>query len=212
MLYAFEQRSARGDYKLWSWAKLLRGETLPRFASTDAGAEAVVADDGESLLMSPENAVAAYADVLSEEADSTFSDAIEDDEFRALLRQQESAQKEADRWTASGGKYSFSARPDPDAGVRAMRMVDGGAIVMGAIDSSQLIELQECAKIEKRSLTDTQRALHGDQPESSALRTTFLDAVALHVPVAGSDERIRLVGVEHVAVDVESAGDLSACG
>lgn len=212
VLYAFEQRSARGDYKLWAWAKLLRGETLPRFAPTDTGAEAVAADDGETLAMSPRKAVAAYADVLSEESDSEFAGRIEDDGFRVVMRKQESAQKKADGWTASDGKYSFSARPDTDTGVRAMRTVDGGAIVMGAIDSSQLIELQECARIEKHSLTDTQRALHGDQRESNVLRTVFLDVVALYVPGAGSEERIRLVGIEHVAVDVESAGDMSDCG
>lgn len=212
VLYAFEQRLARGDYKLWAWAKLLRGETLPRFASSEAGAARVPADDEESLTMSPAQAVAAYADVLSEGADSAFADRIQDDEFRVLLREQEAAQRETDDWRASDGRYSFSARPDRDAAPRAMRVVDGGAIVMGAIDSSQLIELQECATIERRSLTETQRALHGDQRESNVLRTTFLDVVALYVPAAGSEEQVRLVGVEHVAVDVESTGDLSGCG
>ncbi|MBE1875930.1 hypothetical protein [Myceligenerans pegani] len=212
VLYAFEQASARADYKLWAWVKLLKSETLPRFAEPAVGAEAVAADDGESLTMSPAEAVAAYADVLSEEDDSVFAESVEDDEFRALLREQESAQKKTDGWEDSEGRYSFSAERDADRGVRGMRTVDGGAIVLGAIDSSQVIQLQECARVEKRSLTDTQRALHGDQEESNLLRTEYLDVVALYVPAAGSEQRVRLVGVEHVAVDVESAGDMSGCG
>ncbi|MBL0885786.1 hypothetical protein [Myceligenerans indicum] len=212
VLYAFEQRSPRSNNKLWAWVKLLRNETLPRFAPTETGAETVAPDDGETLVMSPREAVAAYADVLSEGSDSSSSGKVEDDEFRDLMREQESAQEKSDGWKDADGRYSFGATADEDSGVRAMRVLDGGAIVLGALDSSQLIKLQKCARIEKDSLTDTQRALLGEQQESNVLRTTYLDVVALYVPPAGSADRTRLVGVEHVAVDVDSAGDMSDCG
>lgn len=210
MLYAFEQRSARSDYKLWAWVKLLRGATLPRFASIDAGTEAVTADD-DSLAMAPAKAVSAYADVLSEDADSTFADRFEDDDFRVLLRDQESAQKKADGWKASGGRYSFGAERDDDLGVRGMRTVDGGAIVIGAIDSTQTIQLQEGACAESSDGFLTQKALLGDQDVTNLLRTRYLDVVALHVPPEGSGDRLRLVGFEHVAVAAESAGEPADC-
>ncbi|GAB3171888.1 hypothetical protein GCM10027059_40870 [Myceligenerans halotolerans] len=200
VLYAFNQASARADYKLWAWARLLPGVTLPRFASTDTGTEEVAADDGESLAMSPTKAVAMYADVLSEEGDSKFADEVEDDDFRDLMRKQESAQKKADGWKKSEGKYSFSAKPDEKAGVQAMRTVDGGAIVMGAINSSQVIQLQDKAEAPPSNGFVTQKALFGGQDVTNVLRTRYVDVVALYVPPEGSDDKLRLVGFEHVAV------------
>lgn len=204
-LYAFEQTSARSDYKLWGWADLLPGVTLPQFASTDAGAEEVAPDDGESLTMSPSKSVAAYADILSEEKDSKFAKNFEDDDFRDFLRKQESAQVKADGWKKSEGKYSFSARPDEDAGVQAMRTVDGGAIVMGAINSSQVIQLQEKAEAPPSNGFVTQKALFGDQEVTNVLRTKYVDVVALYVPPSGSEEKVRLVGFEHIAVAATNA-------
>ncbi|GAB3171884.1 hypothetical protein GCM10027059_40860 [Myceligenerans halotolerans] len=211
MLYAFEQRSARDDYKLWAWVKLLRRATLPPFASTVTGTEAVAADD-DSLAMTPAKAVSAYADLLSGDADSASADRFEDDDdFRALLRDQESAQKKADGWKASEGKYSFSAERNADLGVRGMRTVDGGAIVIGAIDSTQTIQLQEGACAEPSDDFATQQALLGDQDVTNLLRTRYLDVVALYVPPEGSGATLHLVGFEHVAVAAESAGEPADC-
>ncbi|MBL0885787.1 hypothetical protein [Myceligenerans indicum] len=200
VLYAFEQASARSDYKLWAWARLLPGVTLPRFAPTDTGTETVADDDEKTLASSPAKAVAMYADVLSEGKDSKFSGKIEDDDFRDLMRKQESAQKKADGWKKAEGKYSFSAKADKDAGVRSMRTLDGGAIVMGAIDSAQVIQLQDKAEAPPSNGFVTQKALFGDQDVTNVLRTKYLDVVALYVPPAGSEEKVRLVGFEHIAV------------
>jgi hypothetical protein len=200
VLYAFQQATPRSDYKLWAWAKLLPGATLPRFAPTDTRTEEVAPDDGETLLMAPARAVSAYADILSEESDSKFSGRFEDDDFRALMRQQETAQKKAEGWKKSEGKYSFSAKPDEEQGVQAMRTVDGGAIVMGAINSSQVIQLQDKAKAPPSNAFVTQKALFGDQDVTNVLRTKYVDVVALYVPPQGSGDKIRLVGFEHIAV------------
>ncbi|GAB4084794.1 hypothetical protein GCM10028784_14240 [Myceligenerans cantabricum] len=204
VLYAFEQRSARTDYQLWAWARLLPGVTLPQFAPTDTGAEEVAADDDETLKTTPTKALSAYADVLSEESNSKSADSVDDDDFRELMRKQESAQKKTDDWKKSEGKYSFSATPDEDSGVQAMRTVDGGAIVMGAINSTQVIQLQEKGEAPPSNSFVTQKALFGDQSVTNVLRTKYLDIVALYIPPAGSKENLRLVGFEHVAVSASN--------
>lgn len=201
VLYAFEQSSARSDYKLWGWARLLPGATLPQTAPTDTGAERVEPGDGETLVVSPKKAVAMYAGVLSDKADSEFADQVADDDFRDLMRKQESAQKKADGWKASEGKYSFSAKADEKAGLQAIRTLDGGAIVMGVVDSSQVIQLQDKAEAPPSDGFATQKALFGDKDVTNVLRTKYLDIVVLYVPPTGSDEKLRLVGFEHVAVD-----------
>lgn len=210
LLYAFEQRSAREDYKLWGWVQLQPKVTLPRFASTDAGAERVAPDDAGSLAMSPRAAVAAYAALLSEPR-GEFADTFEDDALRRLLAEQRREQTSIDSFREAEGRYTYAAEPGA-AGVRAMRTVDGGAIVLGALDSTLGITLQECAKVPREGLTGSLPALFGDQPESNVLRTRYVDTVALHVPPAGADARVRLVGFDHVATAVESAGDMSDCG
>ncbi|GAA1875843.1 hypothetical protein [Myceligenerans crystallogenes] len=210
LLYAFEQRSAREDYKLWGWVQLQPDVTLPRFASTDTGAGSVRADDAETLAMSPKAALAAYAAVLSD-PEGKFADTFDDDVLRQFLLEQEREQTSDEKFTAAGGRYDYDAKPGA-AGLRAMRTVDGGAIVLGALDSVLAVAVEECGKIRAESLAPSQRALFGDQAESNVLRTRYLDTVALHVPPAGSGSRVRLVGFDHVAVAVESAGDTSGCG
>lgn len=200
-LYTFQQADARSDYKLWGWADLLPGLTLPHFASTDAGAEEVAADDDKTLAVSPAKAISMYASVLSDDKDSEFADAVQDDDFRDFLRKQESAQTKADGWKESEGKYSFSAKADEKAGVQGMRTVDGGAIVMGVVNSTQLIKLQDKAEAPPSSGFVTQKTLFGDKDVTNVLRTKYLDMVALYVPPAGSEDPLYLVGFEHVAVD-----------
>ena len=51
-LVAFEQASARSDYKMWSWVQLIPGQSMPSFADATMGSEAVAADD-DSLAASP---------------------------------------------------------------------------------------------------------------------------------------------------------------
>lgn len=211
VLYAFKQGSARSDYRMWSWVSLLPGVTLPQFASTDTGTEQVAEDDDKTLRMSPRKALSAYADVIAEDDGSKFAGRFDDDEFRKLLRKQEKQQTSADGWEDAEGKYSFSAAEDGDAGVEAMRTVDGGAIVMGAVRSAQSIQLQEGACAPPASSFATQTALFGDQEVTNALKTRYLDTIALYVPPAGSDENLRLVGFEHIATDVESAGEDADC-
>lgn len=202
VLYAFRQATARSDYQLWAWADLLPGVTLPQFASTDTGTERVAPDDADSLVMSPERALAVYADVLSEDADSKFAKQIAEDDFREFLRDQETRQEKAEGWKEAEGKYSFSAAVDKDHGIEAMRTVDGGAIIMGAINSMQVIQLQDGAEAPPSKSLPTQVALFGDQDVTNVQRTKYFDIVGIYVPPKGASEKVRLVGFEHVAVSV----------
>ncbi len=63
-LSVLEQDTARGDYQLWAWVRLLPGVTMPSFADPSIGSEDVAPDDS-SLLVTPTDAVAQYADVLN---------------------------------------------------------------------------------------------------------------------------------------------------
>lgn len=210
-LYAFTQESPRADYKLWGWVMLLSGITMPQFASTDVGSEEIAPDDDKTLKMAPEAAVTAYADVLSEDKNSKHAEKFQDDEFRSLMRKHEKAQTKGDSWKEAEGKYSFSAKKAKDSEVLSMRTVDGGAIVMADIRSSQLLEIQEGGCVPPAKSFQSQKALFGDQDVTNALRTEYISPVALQIPPKGSDEKVRLVGFDYIAVAATSEGEEADC-
>ncbi|MEK8228172.1 hypothetical protein NKG05_22000 [Oerskovia sp. M15] len=63
-LLGYEQGTARDLYKLWAWVRLFPSVELPSFAGAAVGSESVPLDD-PSLLVTPADAVAQYADVLT---------------------------------------------------------------------------------------------------------------------------------------------------
>ncbi|MFC8600441.1 MULTISPECIES: hypothetical protein [unclassified Isoptericola] len=197
-LVAFEQASARENYKMWSWVQLIPGQQMPYFADPAIGSEAVAKDD-DSLAASPVDALAQYADIVTLGAKkSSFAKqfTLPDADLTAAVAADEAAWKDVPGFEESGTKYSkkFVARKDD---VRSVRTVDGGALVMGVLDGTAKVEAEEEAKVP--ALSQTQKALLGDADPTNVLKTEYTDMVALYVPPKGSDEKIRPLGYSHVA-------------
>jgi hypothetical protein len=204
-LMVLDQRSAREQYRLWAYLSLAPGASLPPFAEPELGSAAVAPDDDTSLVRSPRAALAGYAEVLSEDAAAADAAAFEDDVLRRTMRDVERSQTSVPGWRTTEGTYSFSARVEPDTGLRTVRTADGGALVVGGLTSTQTIALgQEGAEIGMDALPAAQKALLGDQEATDRLRTRYVDLVALYVPAAGSERRITLLGFRHLPVDVSS--------
>ncbi|MFD6175712.1 MULTISPECIES: hypothetical protein [unclassified Isoptericola] len=197
-LVAFEQASARENYKMWSWVQLIPGQEMPYFADSAIGSEAVGAKD-DSLAASPADALAQYADIVTLGAKkSSFAKGFDlpDADLVAAVAADEKAWKSVDGFEESGTKYSkkYAARKDA---VRAVRTVDGGALVMGVLDGKTTVQAEEDAKVP--ALSETQKALLGDADPTNVLKTEYTDMVALYVPPKDSDEKIRPLGYSHVA-------------
>ncbi|MCM3534196.1 hypothetical protein SAMN05518682_3286 [Cellulosimicrobium aquatile] len=199
-LSVLEQDTARGDYQLWAWVRLLPGVTMPSFADPSIGSEDVAPDDS-SLLVTPTDAVAQYADVLNLGTGSGFAGSFEEDSFRTLLA------KRAQDWTTAlqpaAGAYSLTFTPNPDEPVRAVRTADGGALVVGAMTSQESMTAEEGAQVPPD--TESIKALYGGAAPTNVLKVGYVDVVALYVPPAGSEEKIRVVGNEHVATSVANS-------
>jgi hypothetical protein len=202
-LMVFEQASAREQYKLWGYVSLVPGVSLPPFAQPELGSAAVAPDDDTSLVRSPQEALAGYAEVLSKDGSAKAAGAFDDDRLRQNLRALATSQTDVADWAETQGKYSYTAQVEPSEGVRAVRTADGGALVLGALTGTQTIEVgQEGAKIRTDALPSAQQVLFGDQAETNRLRTRYRDFVALYVPSAGSAHKITLVGFRHMPIDV----------
>lgn len=193
-LMAFDQATARDPYKLWGWVQLLPNSVLPAFAKPDFGSE-VLAPDDATLVMTPSDAVAQYADVLNAGDGSQFAPTFTVDKLREFVAGNTATQTEALK-AAAGSTYTmqFSTTEDPP---RAMRTLDGGAIVMARLSSLESFNGPTGAKIGPQ--TETAKAIFGDAQPSNVLKITYVDVVALYVPAAGSTEQVSLVGFTHVA-------------
>ncbi len=197
-LIALVQDSPRAQFKLWGWVQLRPGLRMPSFADPKLGSE-VLAPDDASLLVSPQDVVAQYADLITTGDGSAFAATFEpadQDPFRALLtsvRETQSALLAGDR---VNGTYTFTAKPKPDTPVKAVRTADGGAVVMAALDGTEVMEAIAGAKIAPG--TRTAQALLKDKGESNKVTGGFSDMIALYVPPAGSEDKVKLVGYSHV--------------
>ena len=197
-LVAFEQASARSDYKMWAWTQLIPGQKMPAFADAGIGSEAVASDD-DTLAATPADALAQYADLVTLGAKkSSFAKGFElpDGDLVAAVAADAAAWKEVPGFEDSGTEYTqkYKARKDE---VRAVRTADGGALVMGVLDGKTTVKAEEGAKVP--ALSETQKALLGDADQTNTLTTRYTDMVALYVPAKDAEGKIRPLGYSHVA-------------
>ncbi len=197
-LVVLEQAEARQDYRMWAWVQLVPGVTMPAFADPELGSEAVAPDDG-SLAVTPTEALARYADVLSKGTESSeHADSFDLLDGDLVNRVQADAKnlRESASFKEAAGKYSITFSPR-EGDVRAVRTADGGALVVGVVVGSEAVEAEQDAKVPP--LTRTQEALLEGKEPTNVLRTEYTDMVALYVPPSGTEEKIRPLGYSHVA-------------
>jgi hypothetical protein len=201
VLMAFDQATARDQYKLWGWVRLLPGVTMPRFAEADLGSAAVPENDG-SLKTSPKDAIKQYASVLTVDKDSRYNDNFADDDLRQFFRDYGKLQVDAINKEECGGAFEVAYEPTKDP-VKAVRTADGGALVMAAMISKETITANE-EGCEIGPPTETTQALWGDADVTNVVEVNYQDMVAMYVPPKGSDNQISLVGYEHVPSSVSN--------
>ena len=201
VLMAFDQATARDQYKLWGWVRLLPGVTMPQFAEADLGSPAVPEDD-ESLKVTPKDAIKQYASVLTVDKDSKFAENFADDDLRQFFRDYGKLQVDAINKEECGGSFKVEYEPTKDA-VKAVRTADGGALVLASMISQETITAKE-EGCEIGPPTKTTQALWGDTDVSNVVEVNYDDMVAMYVPPKDSEDEISLVGYEHVPSSVSN--------
>ncbi|WP_229872639.1 hypothetical protein [Promicromonospora soli] len=201
VLMAFEQSSAREQYKLWGWVRLLPGVTMPQFAEADLGSPAVPPDD-KSLKVSPETAIAQYASVLTVDERSKYAENFADDDLRQFFRDYGKLQVDAINKEECKGAFEVAYEPTKDP-VKAVRTADGGALVIAAMISKETITAREDG-CEIGPPTKTTQALWGDADVTNVVEVNYEDMVAMYLPPEGSNDQISLVGYEHVPSSVSN--------
>jgi hypothetical protein len=194
LLLVLQQTGPREPYRLWAWARLGQGTQMPATAKPEEGSAPVAADDA-TLLLTPTDAVAQYADVLTNGDASAFAATFPADFFRTALL---TAREQTVASLQAVATVSETVAPVADQ-ITALRTADGGAIVVAQLATVTTATLSQ-GSITLNDPFDA--ALAGRPSVSSNLVRTWTDVVALYVPPAGGAQQVQVLAAEHARTSV----------
>ncbi|TFC95812.1 MULTISPECIES: hypothetical protein [Cryobacterium] len=183
------QETPRADYLVEYMIQLEAAAIVPKVAPATIGAP-VIAPDSTFLLLSPDQVAAAYADVLSlGEASTSFPlFEAEGDSFRTQVAELQTSRREKLPSTAS---IEFAAAAGTGRTV-ALATNDSGSIV-----AVSLTETETVKPVDPGATVGTEgasKALSGISATAKGITSTYGDQLLFHVPAAGSNEKIVLLG------------------
>ena len=198
-LLVMRQESARQNYKLWAVARLLEDVSLPGFAPAKQGN--VMGDANDSnLVMTPKQAVQRYADVLQNGSKSQYASKFADDLLRQELANTTAKVQEGMQRNNGTQEQKFTAVPEQ---MWVMRAADGaGDLVVGRINGEWTRKAGDGR--ESQPASDDEKALFNSDKYTSTMKVTYVNVVALYIPLASSGEQITAVGADRQPVKVEA--------
>ena len=183
------QESARENYKLMSSIRMLPGTSFPPRPAGDAGVDPAAADSADGLIASPQAAVEALADALTNPAGANKSTFSENTFAEAVTKFQTDVTASPDNEFANI-TFKHTAVPDDTA---ALRTADGGAIVFGYMDSSYTSVPREAG--DSINLEGTiYQTLTGKVSTDAGIDVKYGEGIMMYVPPAGSTDQIQVIG------------------
>jgi hypothetical protein len=183
------QKTARENYKLMSSIRMLPGTTFPARPAAGDGVNPAPADSADGLTTSPQAAVEALADAL------TNPDGENKDTFSANTFAEAVTKFQSDVTSSPDNEFAnitFNHAPVP-ADTNALRTADGGAIVFGYMDSSYTSVPKEAG--DSINLEGTvYQTLTGEVSTEAGIEVKYGEGVMLYVPPAGSADQIQVIG------------------
>ncbi|HYI33955.1 MAG TPA: hypothetical protein VEX88_10885 [Glaciibacter sp.] len=184
------QESPRENYLVEYAVQLEPAAEVPPLAPAVIGAPPI-APDSPFLTMAPADIAAAYADILTQgEASPSFAAfEAEGDTFRTQVGlEYRNAKKAALPTTAS---IEFATVPG-DGKIVSLATNDSGAIVAVSIRETETVKpIDAGATVSPEKAS---KALSGVDATAKGIQSTYSDQLLFHVPAAGSDEKIVLLG------------------
>ncbi|MDR3116807.1 MAG: hypothetical protein LBT91_03125 [Bifidobacteriaceae bacterium] len=196
------QAQARINYKLWGLVRIFSNITLPKFNSALDGSQTILPDD-QTLQKTPNQVLSDYALFLEKSLDGkneqTSAGQFSVDPFVQQLTTITTAVQQGVKQNEGSQKQTFS----PDANnIQSIRTSDGGALIMGQIDSYW----QRSAGGNRLSkpASDEESAIFGNAQASQSISVHYINVVAIYVPVKNSTEQtIQVIGAERMPVEAK---------
>ncbi len=183
------QQSARANYLIEYAVQLESGAPVPQVAPAAIGAP-IIKPDIKLLMLPPDEIAAAYSDILLKGEASSFYPLFEatGDSFRAQIAQDKLAKQSGLPSTAS---IAFGAAPGSGPAI-ALGTIDSGGIVAVNVNETETVKPVDAGATV--SPTGASAALSGVTATAKGIKSTYGDQLLFHVPAAGSNEKIVLLG------------------
>ena len=200
-MLVLQQASPRENYKLWYLIDLLPAANFPKVAAQSAGALAVEADTSY-LVTALKSLPFKYGDVINKGALSKYATEFDlaSDEFYAALSESQIQQKSDVEKVDATIKFQHALG---NANILGMLTVESGGLVAIAMNDSSTIR----PKVRGAAVSVTQldqKLLLNAPGSATGLNIVYGNMLLFYVPVAGSNEKIRLVGASQGLLSVRS--------
>lgn len=197
-LLVLTQDSARANYKLWGVARLFPGAKLPSFAIPTIGTPMGAPSD-TGLVLTPQQAVTQYADVLTHGTDSQYAKNFADDHLRQLISELATKVQQGVERNKGSQEQTFTA---DTSSIQVMRSTDGGDLVVARITSQWTRKAGEGR--ESLPANDEETVLFANGKATSTMRVSYVNVIALYVPSKDSKQPVTAVGADRYPIKVEA--------
>jgi hypothetical protein len=200
-LMVLKQRTPRDNYKLWYLIDLLPTASFPKVAAQATGALSI--DPNNAYLATPLKGLPfKYGDTINKGLKSKYAPEFDlaADKFYASLSESQNQQK-SDLKKANASIRFIHALGSPNI-IGMLTLESGGLVALAMNDTSVIRPKIRGVAV---SVTQLDHKLLLDAPGSSTgLRIIYGNMLLFYVPVAGSAEKIRLVGASQGILSVKA--------
>lgn len=188
-LLTLVQADARSNYTLINATPLLPGQTFPKVDKE--GTSAVELNSAEGLKMSPEAAIAALSDRLTN-ADSKFADTFTDSIYISSVLDLQKQVVE----NAQDADYVFSHKPNLDS-VVSLRTADGGAMVVVGNTFGIDATSKDDATL---TVGDDAAVFTGGKETTTGFTLTYAEPVVMYIPPATGGDQLTILSANRSLV------------
>lgn len=196
-----QQRSPRENYKLWYLIGLLPGNKLPAVASQDVGA-LTVSSDNAFLASNLKSLPYKYGDVINRRAESKYANEfmLSADAFYEARNADQTKQSATLKKVKASIKFQHSLGDSNILGMLTYK--SGGLIALAMTDTSVIKPSRSGSAV---SVTEPEQKILLNAPGSATgLKINYSNMLLFYVPIAGSNEKIRLLGASQGILTVKA--------
>jgi len=200
-LMVLQQHSPRENYKLWYLIDLLPGNTFPEVAAQDTGALTVESDNA-FLATKLDSLPYKYGNVLNKGTSSTFAREfdLKADKFFEARNADQNAQKEDLKKVKATISFQHALGDKNISGMLTLK--SGGLIAVAMTDTSIIKPTVRGSAV---SVTQAEQKILLNAPGSATgLSIKYENMLLFYVPIAGSNQRIKLLGASQGILSVKA--------
>jgi len=199
---ALQQADARSPYTTWGWAQQAVGVEMPMVANELVGADPV-GPDTEGLLMTPKEAMALYAKVLTDGDSADPDDLLAENPFQTTAHANIQAERKAlnagVEWDeAATIRETYEVKEEELLGLRTD---DGGALVLGTLTSRRKVTIKDGATMRYEEDNAYTKVIGKKEFTSEYIRN-YGTHVALHIPSKDAGGAIQPIGATQTVLKV----------